>query len=379
LVVAVAVLVLGVGTIPRLVTASTCSNSADCQAQISKLNSQNAAAQQSLGQLTSQAASFQDTINQLQAQISALQQLIDANLAKQQELQAEIDKNQAELDRQRALLGQDIKAMYIDGQPSSIEMLATSKSLSDFVDKQEYRTSVQNKIQDTVKKINELQAQLKTQKTEVDDLVSTEQSENAQLASTKAQQQQMLNYNKSQQATYNQQIASNRSNISSLYARLAALNNVSGQSIIMSGTCGGGYPATATSNWGHWGCNYPQDNTYDNWAMYNRECVSYGAYMMYTVHGRSAYGWGNAYQWINAARNAGYRVDQTPEDGAIAVRGIDYNTYGDVGHVMYVDSANGDGTITVEEYNQHYNGTYDMRTFNPSSYANRGGLYYIHF
>ena len=101
--------------------------------------------------------------------------------------------------------------------------------------------------------------------------------------------------------------------------------------------------------------------------------------MASSKYGVSTSNWGNAYQWITSAENAGYRVDQTPAAGAIAIRNIDYNEPGDVGHAMYVVSVNGPDSITVNEYNEHYDGTYDERTFNPSSYDSRGGMYYIHF
>src|SRR5262245_43316721 len=95
--------------------------------QIAALQQQHAAKRNSLGALQAEARSYQEAINQLQLQIDALQSLIDANLQRQRELQAEIDKNEAELARQRQLLGQDIRTMYIDGQPTTIEILATSK------------------------------------------------------------------------------------------------------------------------------------------------------------------------------------------------------------------------------------------------------------
>src|SRR6476661_8222548 len=82
--------------------------------QIAALQQQNASSLSSLGALQAQAASYQDAINQLQIQIDALQQLINENLTKQHDLQAQIDANEAELARQRELLGQDIKSMYID-------------------------------------------------------------------------------------------------------------------------------------------------------------------------------------------------------------------------------------------------------------------------
>ncbi len=371
-------LISGVGQ--KLVHAVSCSSVSDCQAQINNLNSQNSQAQQTVGSLQSQAQSYQGAIDALTAQISSVQAQLSANQAKQASLEQQITANEQEITAKKATLADDVKTMYIDGQMTTIEELATSQNLSDFVDKQQYQAVVQNQLDAIIQQINTLQAQLQSQKLQVTGLISTEQAQNSQLANAQAQQQQLLSYNQSQQDAYNQQIAADNSNISSLKARLAALNTVSGQSINASGNCGGGYPASATNqNGGHWGCDYGQDSNVDNWYMDNRECVSYTAYMAYTKYGVSTYGWGNAYQWITAAESHGYTVDQTPAAGTIAIRNIDYNVAGDVGHAMYVDSVNSDGSITVQEFNEYYNGTYDQRTFDPSSYANRGGLYFIHF
>jgi surface antigen len=271
--------------------------------------------------------------------------------------------------------------MYVDGQMTTIEELATSQNLSDFVDKQQYQTVVQNQLDSMIQEIDALQQQLQAQKTQVAGLVSTEQAQNSQLASAEAQQQQLLGYDQSQQASYNAQIASANSNISSLKAQLTALNNAGSSQIVSSGTCGGGYPtSTKSSRTGaNWGCDWPQDNTLDNWGMDNRECVSYTAFMAFTKYGVAANNWGDAYQWITSAESAGYTVDQTPAVGAIAIRDRDYNVAGDVGHAMYVVAVNGADSITVDEYNENYNGTFDQRTFAPSSYDSRGGLYFIHF
>jgi surface antigen len=245
---------------------------------------------------------------------------------------------------------------------------------------------VQGKIQQTLTQITALQNSLKDQETQVQQLLATQQAQQSQLANTQSQQQQLLSYNESQQATYNQQIAASKSNLKQLQANLAALNTTSDSRIISSGTCGGGYPAQATNPYApgdgygpYWGCNYGQDSSEDNWHMENRECVSYTAYMVSAKYRVSASNWGNAYQWISAAEAHGYTVDQTPSAGAIAIRDRDYSEPGDVGHAMYVESVNGPDNITVYEYNENYNGTFDERTFNPSSYASRGGLYYIHF
>jgi surface antigen/peptidoglycan hydrolase CwlO-like protein len=373
------VLLIG-GVMPRIVQAVTCNTAADCQAQISNLNNQNATASQSLNALQSQAASYQDVVDQLQSQISGLQSQIADNQAKQASLQEQITANEQEITAKKLTLSDDIKTMYVDGQMSTIEELATSKDLSDYVDKEQYRTTVQDQLNSIIQQIAALEQTLQGQKVQVDQLVSTEQVQDSQLANSESQQQGLLNYNQSQQGQYNQQITANGSNISQLKARLTALNTTSDSKVSFSGTCGGGYPSSATNQSGaHWGCSYPQDSSLDNWRMDNRECVSYTAFMVSTKYGISTSGWGDAYQWISAAESHGYTVDQTPSVGAIAIRDIDYSEPGDVGHAMYVEAVNGSDNITVDEYNENYNGTFDQRTFSPSSYDDRGGMYYIHF
>jgi surface antigen len=372
---------VALGGVPRLAQAVSCSSASACQQQINSLTNQSSNAKQSLSGLQSQASGYQDSVNQLQSQISSMQSQLYANQSKQASLQQQITTNEQEIATKKSTLSDDVKTMYVGGQMSTIEELATSKNLSDYVDKQEYQTVVQNQLTTIIQQIGTLQQTLQSQKTQVDQLVATEETQNNQLASAESQQQALLGYNQSQQADYNQQISANSSSISQLKATLTALNNVSGSTEITGGTCGGGYPtSTKSSITGvNWGCNLPQDNTEDNWGMLNRECVSYTAFMVSTNYGISTSDWGDAYQWITAAESHGYTVDQTPSAGAIAIRGRDYSVAGDVGHAMYVVSVNGSDSITVDEYNEHYNGTFDERTFAPSSYADRGGMYYIHF
>jgi len=337
--------------------------------QIKQLQAQNSQTQGAVSQLQVQANSFQDAINKLQAQISQLQSQIDANEAKQASLQQQIDANQAELDRQRKVLGTDIKAMYVDGNITTIEMLATSKNLSDFVDKEEYRTAVQNKIQDTLKKISELQNQLKEQKTQVEQLLKDQQNQQAQLDSDKAQQDQMLAYNESQQNAYNQQIHQNQTQIASLRAQQAAENArlFSGAKVVLGGSCDSSHGDTYPSPW----CGSGQDSMIDSWGMYNRECVSYTAWKV-AESGRHMPYWGgvgNANQWDDNARAEGIPVDGNPRTGDVAIKNSQ-----PYGHAMYVESVNGDGTINISQYNADLQGHFS-RAYNVSP----GGLVFIHF
>jgi len=142
-----------------------------------------------------------------------VQSQIAANQSQQASLQQQMDANQKQIDTKRQQLSATIKAMYIDGQTSAIEQLATSKNLSDYVDKEEYRQTVQSQLNTTISEIAKLQSQLQKQKGELDTLLASEKTQNDQLGADQASQNQMLAYTEGQKSAYNSQISSNSTQI----------------------------------------------------------------------------------------------------------------------------------------------------------------------
>jgi len=331
--------------------------------QINALRAQNASSLGVLNGLESQASSYQGQIAALQAQINAVQAQLAANQAQQASLQQQITDDQAQIDQKKGQLGATIKSMYIDGQTTTIEQLASSKSLSDYVDKEEYHTAVQNQLDANIKEIAKLQAELQSKKLEIDQLVTSEKAQNDQLASDQNQQNQLLAFNEGQQSAYNAQISANSGQIAKLRAaQIAANARFSGGAPGSGPTCGGGYP-------GKW-CNAPQDSLIDDWGMYNRECVSYTAFRV-AASGRNMPYWGgrgNANQWVDDAQAAGIPVDHSPRSGDVAI-----SLGGAFGHAMYVESVNGNGTINISQYNVNLDGRFSTNTISP------GSLYFIHF
>lgn len=124
--------------------------------------------------------------------------------------------------------------------------------------------------------------------------------------------------------------------------------------------------------------NAPPDGSTDPWLFYYRECTSFVAWRMnhqyginFTNHMRGGT-FGNADTWADNARSLGYRVDNTPSVGAIAMWGPNVNEAGPSGHVALVAQVNSNGTITVEHYNwgqpRYAYSTMTVPANNPSCY-----------
>lgn len=362
---AIALVVLSAGALFSLVHAD------QFDQQIKELQQQNSQSQSAVNSLQEIASSYQDAINKLQAQIDALQAAIDANIAKQQDLQNQINAAQIELDREKKVLGEDIAIMYVEGQISTLEMLASSKDLSEFVDKRQYQATIRDKIKADLDRVTKLKLQLQEQKQQVEDLLKDQQSQQNQLATTQSEQNQLLSYNKDQQNQYNQQISANTSQIASLRRQQVILNGAYNIGNLHSDPGHGGYP----SEW-H---NAPQDSLIDYWGMYNRECVSYTAFkvhqdFMLGKNSRDMPYWGgigNANQWDDNARAYGIPVDSNPTPGSIAV-----SNAGAYGHTMYVEQVstiNGQPAIYISQYNGNWDGQYS------EGWRYTTGLVFIHF
>ncbi|MCA9330529.1 CHAP domain-containing protein [Candidatus Saccharibacteria bacterium] len=330
--------------------------------QIRQIEAQNSQKQSKVDQLQEKADSYQDAVDKLQAQINTMQAQIRKNQQKRDELQKQIDIAQKELDKQRHVLGENIKAMYVEGDITTLEMLASSKDLSEFFNKQQYRDSVQQKVKATLDKVNALKDQLRHQKNLVEELIADQKEIESQLNDDKSTQQKLLAYTDSQKAEFNSQINKNNSKIAELRAQQAAANQSLGGTATAGDPGHGGYPAYLD--------NAPQDSLIDPWGMYNRECVSYTAWKVYQTYGHMPYwgGVGNANQWPGNAARYNIPTGSTPRAKSVAVSMAGY-----YGHVMWVEEVYGNGYIRVSQYNYDLAGHYSEMVINGS------GLVYIYF
>lgn len=332
------------------------------QAQINSLNAQNGSLQAERQQLQSEAASLEAVLNGLQSQINELTAQINANQARMDTLKIQIVQTEAEIVKQRGLLGDNIRAMYLEGDISTMEMLASSKNLGDYLDREQYRTSVQVKVKTTLDKITALRKQLEDSRVEIDKTLADQRSIQGQLDAQRAEQARLLALNESERGSLNSQIQANSGKIADLRRQQATVN-----SRLFAGRGTVNVPDTTGYPWA--GVGFPNTSA-DPWGMYKRQCVSYTAWKVWKSGRRMPYwgGFGNANQWDDNARRAGIPVDGNPRVGDVAVSNV-----GTYGHTAYVEAVYGDGTIYVSQYNVNWDGRYSEARVSADKFV------YIHF
>ncbi len=331
------------------------------QDQINALEQQKSASLSQSTSLGQKAQGIQGEINALAAQIANIQAQIDVNTARQNDLNNQIDAAQKKLVEQKELLSANIRQMYIEGDISPLEMIASSKNLSDFVDQQEYRDRIKANIVSTMDEIQKLKQQLDAQQKEVTQILDDQKALRGSLDQKNAEAGAKLSSVNQTKAGFDAQIQNQSAAIASLRAQQRAANSRLGGSAVAGDPSKGGYP----SNW----ANAPQDSLVDSWGMYNRECVSYTAWRVHSSGRNMPYwgGHGNAKQWPGNARNDGIPVDGNPQVGDVAI-----STGGYYGHAMYVEAVSG-GRVYVSQYNYSIRGEYS------EMWVNIGNLQFIHF
>lgn len=349
--------------------------------QIQRLQQEQSQQQAVSDKLGGQAKTIEEQINDLQNQIAAIQAQISANQKRYADLSAQIKEAEKELAQQKKVLGINIKQMYVEGDISTVEMLASSKNISEYLDKQQYRNSVKDKITETVKKIDALKKQLNAQKEQVTKLLEEQEKLKASLDAKRNEANAKLAQTQQEKSKFDQKVSELQNKIAEVHAaQLAAIRAATAggsrdfgsldgfefRNIVRSGNpCGGGYPGRY--------CNAAQDSVVDEWQLYNRECVSYAAYAMQYRFGKNVpafNGQGNAYEWPSYLSARGYTVNNTPAVGSVAIVPAGQLPYG---HAMVVEAVMSDGWVHVSQFNWDVDGTYSEMDIRPT------GVYFVHF
>jgi len=336
-----------------------------------KQNSSNAA--QDKQQLGREAATLKSTITDLKTEIIDLDKQINHTTGKIRHLNNDIHKAKKDLSGQRHLLGLNMRKVYTEQDISTLEMLASSKNFSHFVDQEQYHANVHEKIDIASHRIETLMDQLDGEKKSVENLMTDQKAMQANVNSRRKENTRLLGLNKRQQHSFQKKLNANSAKIAALHRQQAAINQrgvVGGKSRINVARTAPRQKRITS------GTQYPWPNVrfpntiVDPWGMYKRQCVSYTAWRVASSGRHMPYwgGRGNAKNWDDNARRAGIPVSRTPHRGDVAI-----SNAGTYGHAMYVEAVNNDGTVSVSQYNAHWDGRYS------ESRRYVGNLVFIHF
>lgn len=338
-------------------SAVSCNSLADCSAKQAALEQDKAAYQAEISRLNNESKTLQSDLDKLAAEKSVIQSQIDIYQAQYDELTLKIAETEKQIADNKDALGKIIADLYVDDKVSPIEMIASSKNISEFIDKQEYRNSVRKELTSTIARVKELKISLSNQRTEVEKVLGDQKNAKQALVEKETEQQSVLSRTQGQEAEYQRLTAETDAALKAYAEEYKNLMRSPNPSVGISDPSKGNYP---------WGTNCYIDNNLLSWGGVNgdgtdplgyacRQCTSYVAWKIFEHTGRGYAYWGNAKMWPNSAINSGVQVGYTARANSAGV-----NIGGYYGHVVWVETdPDSEGRIVISQYNSYYDNTGD--------------------
>lgn len=195
-------------------TTAYASKTSELRDKKSKIESQIDAAEKKIGELKSQKKEtqeyiaaldqkiqlLQDEIDVVQAEADALQATINSVQSKINDTEAEIDAIQAEIDAKQAEFDQTfddycqrLRAMYISGSTSNLEVLLTSTDISSMLTRSQMIKSVSDKDSGTLDSLLTKMEEIEQDKADLEKKKLELESDKKQLVADKAELQKNIN------------------------------------------------------------------------------------------------------------------------------------------------------------------------------------------
>lgn len=363
------------------------------EAKIERLEAEIKAHETQAVELNQRSNTLESLIGQLSTERNTLQRTLTENQKRQTELSTQATASETKLKQYQEALGNTLADLYVADAISPLELLASSGSIAKYIDQQEYRQSINTQLQQTIGQIRSLKRSIIAQQAEVKRLIVDQQNQQRILADKQGEQQSILSATQGSETKFVQLSTEKAAEKKRLQEQQqeSISDAMDGAVYVPAGTISqpvpqpkpatpaptapsqpsspapsapstpapkppqptpppapvvlpnGGYPSNLAN------C-YVDSNAMsygiDPWGYGCRQCVSYTAWKVLQKSGRAPMYWGNANQWPNSARNRGYTVSSTPRAGSVGVM-----MSGPYGHVVWVESVNGNGTINISQYN----------------------------
>lgn len=326
----------------------------DFDDQIAKIEKQIEGLQNEAKKLNDKADSLQKEIDSINTQKKVIQKRIDLKEAEHKRLVARIAENEQKIVVNRGVLGDTIASIYLSGNITPLEMLASSSSIAEYVDKETYQNSIRDSLVLTINTIKRIKVELEQQRVDVERVISEQKLARDALVTKENERLALINETRGQQAAYNRLVGDREEQKlkvqkeqqdaieSALLAAGGVVNTLPGD------PNKGGYPWETDcwvdgNAWSHGGAN---GNGNDPLGYGCRQCVSYTAWKVGQKTGNFPYYWGNANMWPASAESSGYTTGSTPRANSVGIISA-----GEYGHSVWIEAVHNDGTVDVSQYN----------------------------
>lgn len=302
--------------------------------------------------LSDKADTLQRRLDELTVERQTLQAQIDLNQTQHDKLEQQIDDNRKRIEANRDALGDTLADMYVEGGVSPLEMLASSSTIGDYLDKQERLSSVRDTLKSTIDDIDRAQKELEKQQEAVKVVLANQTNARNALVASENEQKRLVDETRGEEAAYQDLIRKGQAEQSKLREQQAQQRAIEAAqrragSVVSIGGSSGGYP------WHEGNCTVGYDALSrggadgrggDGWGYGCRQCASFVAWRIGQHTGYIPTYVGDAKNFVSLGTN-----HRTARANSVGIM-----TSGYYGHVVWVETdPDASGMITVAQYNYY--------------------------
>lgn len=193
------------------------------QDQIDAIDREIQAVRGEIERLEGVASQLRVAIENIRDQERELQLEINRSQLVKEKLDLQIAQTQERLLVHQQAFGNTIVDIYIADRVTPLELLASSRTVGDFIDRQEYRSALRGQLQVTINAIEAAKEELETKRNEVQETLAQLNSQKEQLETQRANQARLLRRTEGQEARYRELVATAQNERD---AALQALDNL---------------------------------------------------------------------------------------------------------------------------------------------------------
>lgn len=189
--------------------------------------------------LHQEAATLKEAISQIESDAANLERQIKQSRLEKKDLDRKIEDTKEKIAQNQDVLASTVSDLYVDNTMTPIEMLASSNSIGDYVDKQEYRNAVRDQVAVAINTIKDLREELEEKSVAVTEVLARQSSQEKQLVAKKKEQSELLAQTQGQERKYKERVNNLKEEREST---MAAIEEAMRQAAASeSGSVGGGF------------------------------------------------------------------------------------------------------------------------------------------
>lgn len=159
----------------------------------------------------------------LRTEIAIAEQKIQLTATEIDRLAISLKETAAELERQKGVLAESLKTLYIEGEVSVMQLVFAAENFNEFFEEQQYLESLKASVQDSTEKVSKLKDEIKAEKLKQESLQVVQQTNKDLLSSKRYEQQSILEQTKGEEAIYQEVVADLREDLLTAQEELETL------------------------------------------------------------------------------------------------------------------------------------------------------------